>query len=497
MAPEAAREANPVKSLTELQFDNRFARLGDAFSTAVLPEPIADPRLVVASPAAMALLDLTPAQAEEPVFAELFAGHKLWASAEPRAMVYSGHQFGSYNPRLGDGRGLLLGEVVNAAGEHWDLHLKGAGQTPYSRQGDGRAVLRSSIREFLASEHLHALGIPSSRALCVTGSDTPVWREKQERAAMLLRLAPSHVRFGHFEYFYYTQQHEALKQLGEHVLSSHFPQCLGQAEPHLAMFREIVERNATLIAHWQAYGFCHGVMNTDNMSILGITFDYGPYAFLDDFDAQHVCNHSDHEGRYAFSNQVPIAHWNLSALAQALTPFIAVEALREALGLFLPLYQAHYLDLMRRRLGFLGAADEDEALIQRLLGLMQGSAVDYSLFFRHLGEDAPAQALARLRDDFVDLAGFDAWAGQYQARADQEGGSQDARRSRMHGVNPKYILRNYLAQQAIAAAEQGDYAEVRQLHAVLSRPFDEQPGMQRYAERPPTWGKHLEISCSS
>ncbi|MES2821730.1 MAG: YdiU family protein [Pseudomonadota bacterium] len=486
-----------MKSLTELHFDNRFARLGDAFSSAVLPEPIADPQLVVASPAAMALLDLDPAVADDPLFAQLFAGHKLWAEAEPRAMVYSGHQFGSYNPRLGDGRGLLLGEVVNAAGEHWDLHLKGAGQTPYSRQGDGRAVLRSSIREFLASEHLHALGIPSSRALCVIASSTPVWREKQERAAMLLRLAPSHVRFGHFEYFYYTQQHERLKELAEHVLSCHFSDCRGQPEPYLAMFRDIVERNAELTARWQAYGFCHGVMNTDNMSILGITFDYGPYAFLDDFDARHICNHSDHEGRYAFENQVPIAHWNLSALAQALTPLIAVEALRDSLGLFLPRYQAHYLDLMRRRLGLIQSQDGDQALIERLLQLMQSSAVDYARFFRELGDSAPPQALSRLREDFVDLKGFDAWAADYRVRSEAEGRDQEQRRARMHAANPRYVLRNYLAQQAIDAAERGDYGPVRELHQVLSRPFDEQPGMQTYAERPPEWGKHLEISCSS
>lgn len=487
-----------MKALDELTFDNRFARLGDAFSTHVLPEPLDNPRLVAASPAAMALLDLDPAVAESPVFAELFGGHKLWAEAEPRAMVYSGHQFGSYNPQLGDGRGLLLGEVYNQAGEHWDLHLKGAGQTPYSRMGDGRAVLRSSIREFLASEALHALGIPSSRALCVIGSDTPVWREKQERGAMVLRLAQSHIRFGHFEYFYYTKKPELHKQLGEHVLALHFPECLEQPEPYLAMFRVIVERNAELIAKWQAYGFCHGVMNTDNMSILGITFDFGPFAFLDDFDAHFICNHSDDQGRYSFSNQVPIGQWNLSALAQALTPFISVEALREALGLFLPLYQAHYLDLMRRRLGFTQAEDDDQKLVERLLQLMQNSGVDYSLFFRRLGEQAPDQALARLRDDFVDRNGFDAWAEQYRQRVARDPlQGQDLRRERMHAVNPLYILRNYLAQKAIDAAESGDYSEVRRLHQVLSRPFEEQEGMQGYAERPPEWGKHLEISCSS
>ncbi|MGE8496616.1 MAG: protein adenylyltransferase SelO [Pseudomonas sp.] len=486
-----------MKTLETLQFDNRFARLGDAFSTSVLPEPIDEPRLVVASEAALALLDLAPSEADSEVFAQLFAGHTLWSDADPRAMVYSGHQFGSYNPRLGDGRGLLLGEVLNEAGEHWDLHLKGAGQTPYSRMGDGRAVLRSSIREFLASEALHALGIPSSRALCVTGSSTPVWREKQETAAMVLRLAPSHIRFGHFEYFYYTQQKEQLKQLAEHVLSCHFPHCLDRPEPHSAFFREVVERNAELIAYWQAYGFCHGVMNTDNMSILGITFDYGPYAFLDDFDANFICNHSDDGGRYSFSNQVPIAHWNLAALAQALTPFVAVEQLRETLALFLPLHQAHYLDLMRKRLGLQQAEDGDEALVQRLLTLMQTSAVDYTNFFRELGSSAPEQAVARLRDDFVDLAGFDAWATDYRQRAEREDGSQTERQARMHAANPKYILRNYLAQQAIEAAERGDYEPVRELHRVLSNPFTEQPGMERYAERPPEWGKHLEISCSS
>ena len=486
-----------MKTLTDLTFDNRFARLGDAFSTHVLPEPIADPRLVVASPAAMALLDLAPSEADSELFAQIFAGHKLWSTAEPRAMVYSGHQFGGYSPRLGDGRGLLLGEVINNAGQHWDLHLKGAGQTPYSRSGDGRAVLRSSIREFLASEHLHALGIPSSRALCVTGSSTPVWREKQERAAMVLRLARSHIRFGHFEYFYYTRQHEQLKQLAEHVLYQHYADCAQQEQPYLAMFREIIERNAAMIAYWQAYGFCHGVMNTDNMSILGITFDYGPYAFLDDFDARHICNHSDDSGRYSFSNQVPIAQWNLAALGQALVPLVDIDALRECLSLFLPLYQAHYLDLMRKRLGLLSAEDGDEALVQRLLQLMQSSAVDYTRFFRELGDSPAAQAVARLRDDFTDLAGFDTWAADYLARSAQDGDDQAQRRTRMHAANPKYILHNYLAQEAIEAAEQGDYAPVRELHQVLSKPFDEQPGFEHYAQRPPEWGKHLEISCSS
>jgi len=487
-----------VKRLSELTFDNRFARLGEAFSTAVAPAPIEVPRLVVASPQALALLDLDPAEADGSRLAALCSAQQPWPGTEPRAMVYSGHQFGFYNPQLGDGRGLLLGEVVNAAGERWELHLKGAGKTPYSRMGDGRAVLRSSIREFLASEHLHALGIPSSRALCVIASDTPVWRETEERAATLLRLAPSHVRFGHFEFFYYSRQHEALRQLLDYVIAGHFADCRAQTDPCRAFFDRVLERTASLLAHWQAYGFCHGVMNTDNMSVLGITFDFGPYAFLDDFDPTLVCNHSDDTGRYSFDNQVPIAHWNLSALAQALTPLVDKDALLASLKRFLPLFRSAWLALMRRRLGLLSAETEDRELVQRLLQLMQGGAVDYSRFFRELG-DSPAQAaLLRLREDFVDLAGFDAWGRDYQARLAREGAPDEhARRTRMHAVNPKYILRNYLAQQAIEAAERGDYGPVRELHRVLSRPFDEQPGMERYAERPPEWGKHLEISCSS
>ncbi|KTS77872.1 hypothetical protein NS274_10015 [Pseudomonas oryzihabitans] len=486
-----------MKQLLDLTFDNRFARLGDAFSTHIEPRPLDDPRLVVASPAALALLDLDPAVAETPEFTQVFAGAQLWDSAEPRAMVYSGHQFGSYNPRLGDGRGLLLGEVVNDRGEHWDLHLKGAGLTPFSRMGDGRAVLRSSIREFLASEALHALGIPTTRALCVIGSSTQVVRERLETGATLLRMAPSHVRFGHFEYFYYTRQHDLLEQLGEHVLAAHFPELLSSPEPWAALFREVVERTAQLIAHWQAYGFCHGVMNTDNFSILGLTFDFGPYAFLDDFDAQFICNHSDHTGRYSYSNQVPIAHWNLAALAQALTPKVAVETLQENIALFLPLYQAHYLDLMQRRLGLQEAREQDQELVERLLALMQQGGVDYHLFFRRLGEEEPDAALARVREDFIDLRGFDDWSQAYRARLDAEGGAPADRTARMNAVNPLYVLRNYLAQQAIERAEAGDYSEVRLLHEVLSRPFETQPGRERFAQRPPDWGKHLEISCSS
>ena len=478
--------------LSQLQFDNRFAQLGDTYSAAVEPQPLANPELVVASPSALALLDLPSDSVDAPLFVPLMSGHALWPEAEPRAMVYSGHQFGGYTPRLGDGRGLLLGEVVNAQGEYWDLHLKGAGLTPFSRSGDGRAVLRSSIREFLASEHLHALGFPTSRALCVTSSNTPVYRERPERGAMLMRLAPSHIRFGHFEYLYYTRQTEALRTLFDFVRRNHFAHCTNDAE----VFKEVVELTAHMLAYWQAYGFCHGVMNTDNFSILGLTFDFGPYAFLDDYDAGHICNHSDHQGRYAFNRQVDIALWNLSALAQALTPLIELDALREALALFEPIYQAHWLSLMRQRLGLTEADEQDAELINELLQLMQGSAADYTITFRQLSVDAPEPALHTLRDDFIDREAFDRWGQRYLQRLAQES-DQSPRGERMRAVNPRFILRNYLAQNAIEAAERGDYQPVRELHAVLSRPFDEQPEYAQYAPRPPEWGKHLSISCSS
>jgi uncharacterized protein YdiU (UPF0061 family) len=295
----------------------------------VLPEPIDNPRLVVASPAAMALLDLDPAVAETRCSPNCSAATSCGPMPSPGDGLFRA-SVRLYNPQLGDGRGLLLGEVYNEAGEHWDLHLKGAGQTPFSRMGDGRAVLRSSIREFLASEALHALGIPTSRALCVIGSDTPVWRESRNaRHGAAPGAEPCALR--PFRIFLLHQAPEQQKNWRARP-GLHYPECLEQPEPYLAMFREIVERNAELIAKWQAYGFCHGVMNTDNMSILGITFDFGPFAFLDDFDANFICNHSDDQGRYSFSNQVPIGQWNLSALAQALTPFISVEALRETLA---------------------------------------------------------------------------------------------------------------------------------------------------------------------
>ena len=477
-----------MTTLSDLQFDNRFARLGDTFSSRVTPDPLDNPRLVVSSPDAARLLELDPAELSSPLLTEVCAGQRLWADAEPRAMVYSGHQFGMYNPQLGDGRGLLLGEVVTSGGEYWDLHLKGAGSTPFSRMGDGRAVLRSSIREFLASEALAALGIPTTRALAVTVGDNPVRRERMEKAAMLLRLAPSHIRFGHFEFFYYTDQQDALRQLIDFTLRTCYPLCQQAADPVLAMFREVARRTMHTVAQWQAYGFCHGVMNTDNMSILGLTFDFGPYAFLDDYDAGYICNHSDDAGRYAFHRQPLIAHWNLACLAQALVPFVDVETLKAELGQIMPLFHDEYRRLMHARLGWAGTHSDDAELLDELLTLMQGSASDYHLTLRLLAEDQ-----ASVRDHFIDRDGFDNWYKRHQTRQQQDTSAMAGRLSR----NPVYVLRNYLAQQAILAAEQDDFAEVRRLHEVLRTPYQRQPGMDAYTAPPPDWGRRLEISCSS
>lgn len=477
-----------MTTLADLHFDNRFARLGDSFSTRVVPEALDNPRLVVTSADAAALLGLDPAQMQDPLFTALFSGHKIWKEADPRAMVYSGHQFGVYNPQLGDGRGLLLGEVINPSGEHWDLHLKGAGSTPFSRMGDGRAVLRSSIREFLASEALPALGIPSSRALCVTVGDNPVHRERMEQAAMLLRLARSHIRFGHFEFFYYTNQHDELRQLIDFTLQTCYPQCQHEPEPVLAMFRQVAQRTMQMVARWQAYGFCHGVMNTDNMSILGITFDFGPYAFLDEYDADYICNHSDHAGRYAFNRQPVIAQWNMAYLAQALVPFIAVETLKAELEQVMPLYDTEYRRLMNARLGWAGAQADDDGLRNELLALMQASAADYHITLRLLAEDDP-----QVRDQFIDRDAFDRWHVRHLARQRLDTGALAGRLE----LNPVYVLRNYLAQQAISAAEQHDFSEVRRLHEILRQPFVRVKGQEAYAAPPPDWGRRLEISCSS
>jgi uncharacterized protein YdiU (UPF0061 family) len=411
------------------------------------------------------------------------------------AQKYGGHQFGGWNPDLGDGRGLLLGEVNDTQGKHWDLHLKGAGPTPYSRSADGRAVLRSTIREYLASEALHYLGIPTSRALCLITSEEAVYREKVENGAMMIRACQSHIRFGHFEYYYHTQQHDRLERLFNYCFEHHFVKEANATNKYLAMLENIVLSTAELIAQWQAYGFNHGVMNTDNMSIHGITFDYGPYAFLDDFDPQFVCNHSDHTGRYAFDRQPGIALWNLNALAQAFVPYATIDEIQACLALYEPRIQQAYAHKMLAKMGLTEEKDEDHELLGKWLNLMQAEKLDYTLSMRQLARIEANPAI--IRDNVTDISRFDTFFQHYQHRLQQEKITPCERKEIMNQHNPKFILRNYLAQSVIEKAEQGSFAEFESLLSVLQTPYSENPNAEHLSAPPPDWGKHLEISCSS
>jgi uncharacterized protein YdiU (UPF0061 family) len=482
---------------------NRYLTLGDAFFTRLAAARLPDPHWVATSADCGAMLGLPDDWAMRPDLhaLDVFSGNAAWPGMRPLATVYSGHQFGVWAGQLGDGRALWLGEMDTPVGP-LELQLKGAGPTPYSRRGDGRAVLRSSIREFLCSEAMHGLGIPTTRALCVTGSALPVRRETVETAAVVTRVAPSFVRFGHFEHFAHHDQHDDLRHLADFVIDHHHPACRDTANPFAALLEAVSRRTAALMADWQAVGFCHGVMNTDNMSILGLTIDYGPFGFLDRFDPGHVCNHSDTQGRYAWARQPSAAFWNLHALAQALLPLIGDSDL--ALAAIEP-YKADFADALLARwsakLGLASAHADDRDLIDDLLRLMAADGCDFSITFRQLGAFSTA-ADARndtIRDLFIDREAFDAWARRYRERLVRESSLDAERALRMNRVNPKFVLRNHLAEAAIRAAQDGDFGETRRLLDVLRRPFEAQDGAvtEAYAGFPPDWASTLEVSCSS
>lgn len=495
-----------MKPLEELNFSNSFTRsLGEAFYARLAPTPLDKSHLVAFNPQAAELIDLNPEEATRPDFVNYFGGDQPLPGSDTVAMLYAGHQFGNYVPQLGDGRAILLGEVTNHRGERWELQLKGAGITPFSRRGDGRAVLRSTVREYLCSEAMHGLGIPTTRALCMTGSEDEVYRERIEYGAMMVRMAPSHVRFGSFEVFYYRNKFDHIRALADYVISHHYPHLTEHPNRYLELFREVTMRTAELISQWQLVGFAHGVMNTDNMSILGLTLDYGPFGFLDDYDPGFICNHSDYSGRYAFERQPRIGRWNLSCLGQALLPLFdgtPEEAAAEANAIlddYQPHFQRHNLAGLRAKLGLQEQGEDDTALIRDLLSLLQENRSDYTRTFRALANFCSLEGAgnSELRDRFINRDAFDAWATRYAARLRQESSIDAERKQRMNRVNPKYILRNYLAQRAIEQAENGDYSEIEILHRILQHPFDEQPDYEQYADAPPDWGKSLEISCSS
>ena len=482
---------------------------GDDVCHPTPPTPIPHPYWVAFSPTAAKLIDLELGDnglPKDPAWLEVLAGNQLNVGqidfSNPISTVYSGHQFGSWAGQLGDGRAILLGDIHKL-----ELQLKGAGRTLYSRMGDGRAVLRSSIREFLCSEAMHALGIPTSRALAVVGSKQAVMRETMETAAVCSRIAPSFIRVGHFEHFAATQNIVRLKELADLLITQFYPESLVNKVPYLHLFKEISTRNAKLVAQWQSVGFCHGVLNSDNISALGLTIDYGPFGFLDQFEIDHICNHSDHGGRYAYHRQPPIMHWNMACLASAMLPLLELDhtaeesqaLLRSTLEEFPVTYAQEWQRIFRLKLGFHTEQDDDIELIERLLQAMNDSRVDFTNFFRSLSnlkKDCNPNQLPQ-RDEFIDRENIDQWFTDYIGRLHSEVLSDESRKDSMNKINPKYILRNYLAQAAIEKAQADDFSEVDTLLTILSKPFDEQVGFEGYAKAPPLDMRRIEVSCSS
>ncbi|MGS2721424.1 protein adenylyltransferase SelO [Paraglaciecola aestuariivivens] len=483
-----------------MQLDHTFANELTSLCSEVKPNKLHNAHLAAYNHELARDLNLSPKwQQQSYLFAALFEPQGKLQS-QSVAQKYGGHQFGHWNPDLGDGRGLLLAEVIDPQQKRWDLHLKGAGPTPYSRFADGLAVLRSTIREYLASEALHHLGIPSSRALCLITSEQAVYREKQENAAQLIRVCQSHIRFGHFEYFYHSQQPQKLQQLFDYCFKYHFPDCQQSPSPYLAMFEKIVLDTAILMAKWQAYGFNHGVMNTDNMSIHGITFDFGPYAFLDDFNPQFICNHSDPQGRYAFDRQPSIGLWNLHALAQAFTPYLDVTQLQQVLEQYEPCFLREYAQLMQQKLGLVNQveyAQINAKLVNSWCDILVAEKKDFSFSFRQLCDFDLHSNNQALADHFINQERFNGWAKSYTQALKEQNLEQSYRQSLMRQVNPSVILRNYLAQQVIEQAENQDFSLFEQYLEVLHTPFADSSLHQKFAALPPDWGKELEISCSS
>ena len=484
----------------------RFTQLGAAFSSPLQVQPLPTPFWVCRNAALARELGLSDEWMKSHDTLQLLTGNPVANMAPSTASVYSGHQFGQWAGQLGDGRAMLLGALTTPSGDDIELQLKGAGRTPYSRGGDGRAVLRSSIREFLCSEAMHALGIPTTRALCITGSEAPIYREVVETAAVVTRTAPSFIRFGHFEHFSHHNLHTELKQLADFVIDHYYPTCRHSTRfagnPYAALLQAVSERTAQMVAKWQAVGFCHGVMNTDNMSILGLTLDYGPFQFLDAFIPSHICNHTDSLGRYAYNKQPNVAYWNLFCLGQALLPLIDDQELAiAALESYKTAFPAALEREMCTKLGMIDAEGwvqvrpESRALIESIQKLLTQDKVDYTHFWRTLSHFINGASIDTIRDLFIDRPAIDAWLLQYSEQSNQQNSRLQA--NLMLKTNPKYVLRNYLGEQAISAAKLKDYSEVETLLKLLQAPYDEHPGFEAYAALPPDWAAGIEISCSS
>ena len=500
----------PLRPSLPLTWRQAYAELGPGFARPCRATPLPDLYWVSANHRLAQALGLPQDWHTRPGVLEWLGGGWSADAGMTVATVYSGHQFGVWAGQLGDGRALLLGQSAPLPGsslgaQEWQL--KGAGKTPFSRMGDGRAVLRSSIREYLCSEAMHGLGIPTTRALSLIGSPATVYREEAETAAVVTRLAPSFLRFGHFEHFASVDQDDALLRLLDFVVQRGYlgiDTTLSAKERALAMLHACVERTAELISHWQAVGFCHGVMNTDNMSLLGLTLDYGPFQFMDTYDPGHICNHSDHQGRYAFSNQPRVAHWNLYCLGQALMPLINdTDATVAVLDQYTSRFEKAWHERLRLKLGLVELRAEDPAMGQDFLTLLASQQVDHTVAWRRLsdavrgwsGQPRATEAFARVAQLFDDSAAWSAWLNRYLQRLQ---GQQPADTGeRMRQVNPAFVLRNHLAEVSIRRAREGDFSEVETLLSLLSAPYDDHPGFESYAQEAPPWAQSIAISCSS
>ena len=474
-----------------------FFELPKSFYSPVMPEAMTHPELLSVNQALMAQIDCD--LSDEQIL-DLLSGHLEKVDAQPLAQKYVGHQFGYFNPDLGDGRGLLLGQWIDRRHQAWDFHLKGAGRTPYSRGGDGRAVLRSTIREYLASEALYGLGVPTTRGLAIARAEEPVQRETLEPRATLIRVSHTHIRFGHFQ-FAAGKGKAHLEALLHFVVKKHYPEFADADLEHQAqaVLMQACLKTARLLAKWQTVGFNHGVMNTDNMSILGETFDFGPFAFFDDFKIDFICNHSDHEGRYAYNQQAQIALWNCKVLAGCFEGVITEAEAQAAMDAFVQEYNGAYLTEMNRKLGLEKVEAGDKDMIGDLLVLMDQFKVDYSLFFRRLAKwqtDAEAELFALIHAEALPT-GFKQWFDKFQKRVEQEGVAMMDWRERILQANPSIVLRNYIAQQIIEQAEKGDYTMLNEWLVALQNPFDEHPRLAEFQQPPRPYQKGMQLSCSS
>jgi serine/tyrosine/threonine adenylyltransferase len=471
-----------------ITFDRRFARELSELAVPWQAEEAPGPNLLVLNEELARELGLDPEYLQSPEGVRLLLGNHIPAGATPVAQAYAGHQFGGYSPLLGDGRALLLGEVADVRGRLRDLHLKGSGRTPFARAGDGRAVVGPMLREYVVSEAMYALGIPTTRSLAVTATGRPVRRETMLPGAVLARVASSHLRVGSFQYARATENMDLLRRLADHAISRHHPSAAQADNPYLALFEAVVAAQASLVAQWMLVGFVHGVMNTDNMTISGETIDYGPCAFMDAFNPAAVYSSIDVGGRYAYANQPVVAEWNLARLAEAMLPLInedqeqAVAPAVEALGAFRRQYSDAWFTGMKTKLGLkqsaAGSPEAEEAseLVDGVITILKDGPVDYTQFFRNLGQAARGNQRP-VRGMVLDLAAFDAWAGRWQALQPDAG--------LMDQVNPAYIPRNHLVEEALAAATEGDLGPFNRLVDVIRAPYEERPGLERYAEGAP------------